>query len=425
MSNALAIATVTTALAQTVRTAVQSVIDGADVLTERPDATAIAQPRVRLFLYQTTPNSALRNDDLPTRSVDGKLAMRPTVALDLHYLLAFYGDETQLQTQQMLGAVARDLHARPLLTRQMILNAVASQAFLNGSNLADAMEQVKFTPLHLSLEELSKLWSVFFQTPYALSVAYQATVVLIEREDIASRALPVLRRGEEDRGVDTQLGTFPVLESIHIGAVEDAGLRPRRPSYPNAELGSLLTVSGRNLGGDGVSVRFTHPRISTPKDLVISPADRTPTEIAVTIPNDTAAQTEWAAGFYTVAVIVKNGAVERGTNALPLALAPRMKSIAPASPVPRDAGGNVTLTITCSPQVLPEQRSVLLLADRDVPAQPHATVTDTLQFVIAKAPAVTGGLVQLRVDGVDSLPFKRTGTPPRLVFDDQQKVTIT
>ena len=32
----------------------------------------------------------------------------------------------------------------------------------------------------MNLEELSKLWSVFFQTPYALSIAYQASVVLIE-----------------------------------------------------------------------------------------------------------------------------------------------------------------------------------------------------------------------------------------------------
>ena len=40
MSNALAIATVTTALAQIVRTAAQSVVNGADVLTGRPDPAA-------------------------------------------------------------------------------------------------------------------------------------------------------------------------------------------------------------------------------------------------------------------------------------------------------------------------------------------------------------------------------------------------
>src|SRR6185437_14624534 len=43
----------------------------------------------------------------------------------------------------------------------------------------------------LSLEEMSKLWSVFYQIPYVLSVAYQAGVVLLDR-DVAVRApLPV------------------------------------------------------------------------------------------------------------------------------------------------------------------------------------------------------------------------------------------
>jgi len=86
MSNALAIATVTTALAQIVRTAVQSILPGADVLTERPDSTLLAQPRVRLFLYQVSPSSALRNNDLPTRTADGHLMKRPVAALDLYYL---------------------------------------------------------------------------------------------------------------------------------------------------------------------------------------------------------------------------------------------------------------------------------------------------------------------------------------------------
>jgi hypothetical protein len=42
------------------------------------------------------------------------------------------------------------------------------------------IERIKLTPLTLSLEDLSKLWSVFFQVPYALSIAYEASVVLIE-----------------------------------------------------------------------------------------------------------------------------------------------------------------------------------------------------------------------------------------------------
>src|SRR5690606_16023724 len=111
------------------------------------------------------------------------------------------------------------------------------------SNLADAVEQIKFTPLTLSLEELSKLWSVFFQAPYALSVAYQGTVVLIESEESPHSPLPVLRRGEEDRGVQLLLGPFPIIDSIHIGAPEELGLHPRITAYPSVQLGTALIIA--------------------------------------------------------------------------------------------------------------------------------------------------------------------------------------
>jgi hypothetical protein len=426
MSNALAIATVTTAMAQIVRTAAQSVVPGADVLTERPPATPGSDPRVRLFLYQVSPNPALRNDDLPLRSPEGTQVKRPTVALDLYFLLAFYGNEAELEPQRMLGAVVRDLHEKTVLTRQMITDAVASQVFLADSNLADATEQVKFTPLGLPLEELSKLWSVLFQTPYALSVAYRGTVVLIESEEAGQSAPPVLRRGEEDRGVEALLGGFPALEDIHIGLPEEADRSPPPPSYPSAQLGSLLTLTGRNLGGDSARVRFSHPRLLAPVELQVAAQGHSATRLQVSIPGDAAADTAWAAGLYAVDVIVSQGSDERISNRLALSLAPRVQSIAPPNPVVRDAGGTASLTIGCRPQVLPEQAAVLQIAAREVPAEPHPAVTANLDFVIADAPEVTEALLRVRVDGVDSLPFVRQAAPapPRLVFDDAQKVTI-
>jgi Pvc16 N-terminal domain len=427
MSNALAIATVTTALAQIVRTAVQSVLPGSDVLTERPDSTPLGQPRARLFLYQVSPNGALRNNDLPTRAANGNVVKRPTTALDLHYLLAFYGNENDLEPQRMLGAAVRDLHAKPVLMRQMIDDAIASEAFLADSNLSDAVEQIKFTPLGFSLEELSELWSVFFQAPYALSVAYQGTVVLIESEDNAQAALPVLRRGAEDQGVNTVLGPFPGIESIHVSVPEDTGRHPRLPSYPSAQLGTRLTIGGRNLGGETVTVRFDHARLPVTKTIAVPSSDRSGAELNVTLVDNAAAQTEWAAGLYTVVVIVTNGGVERTTNQLPLSFAPKIVGIAPPNPVARDISGNVTLTITCGPQVRPTQRAMLLIADREVAAQAHLTNTGTVQFSLENAPVVTDTLVRLRIDGVDSLPFTRQAIPPppRLVFDGNQKVTIS
>src|SRR5262249_53697071 len=139
---------------------------------------------VNIFLYEIAPNAVLRNTDLPTRSGNGQAAVqRPTAALDLHYLMSFYGKD-KLGAQRVLGSVVRHLHSHPLLTRKMVQNTLTDPlySYLATSNLADSVEPVRFSPLSLSLEELSKLWSIFFQTTYALSTAYCASAVFIEEE---------------------------------------------------------------------------------------------------------------------------------------------------------------------------------------------------------------------------------------------------
>lgn len=194
MSNHLAIATVTTGLVRYLQGVVGADVGNAVVTAVRPDGPASGVPEVgvNIFLYQATPNVAWRNHDLPTRRPDGSLNQRPQIALDLHYLLTFYGDETLLEPQRILGSTVRALHSRPVLTRQEIRSAVAATAFLTGSDLADEIETVKLTPQSLSLEELSKLWSVLFQTTYTLSIAYDASVVLITADSQPSMVQPVI-----------------------------------------------------------------------------------------------------------------------------------------------------------------------------------------------------------------------------------------
>jgi hypothetical protein len=431
MSNALAIATVTTALAQIVRGAAQSVVNGADVVTGHPDPAATPAHRIHLFLYQVSPNGAMRNSDLPTRSSDGKLVMRPTVALDLHYLLAFYGSETDLETQRMLGAVVRDLHARPVLTRAMIQSAVSSQPFLNGSNLADAVELVKFTPLAVSLEEMSKLWSVFFQTPYALSIAYQGTVVLIESEVPAQPALPVMKRGDKDQGVDTLIGPFPLIESAYFGMPQDKVQQPRPLSLPSAQLGLAVIVQGHNLGGETIILRFHHSKLDLTQELPVADVDLSAKELKVPLPHPGSgtSQTDWAPGVYTVMAVAKQlgTARERTSNGLPIALSPIISAIEPGANIQRDAQGTATMTLTCQPRVRSKQQAVLLLAGREIIGRIDTNNPDKVIFVVENAPVVANVLIRLRVDGIESMPFKRVDTPPptRFEFDANQKVTIT
>jgi hypothetical protein len=194
MSNFLAIATVTAALQQVLMKPVDNAVSGAKVGFKRPDASDTATPSVNIFLYQITPNAAYRNADVPTRRSDGSLAQRPTAAFDLHYLFTFHGDDTRLEPQRLMGAVAITLHTQPLLSTQNINNAASAFAFLAGSRLDSQVERVRFSPTGLTLEEFSKLWSVFFQVEYNLSMAYQASLVLLESDDTPAPAPPVLQR---------------------------------------------------------------------------------------------------------------------------------------------------------------------------------------------------------------------------------------
>ena len=193
MSNYLAIATTTAALQQVLLTPVSNAVGSAVVGFNRPDAASSTTPLVNIFLYQITPNAAYRNADLPTRRSDGSLVQRPQAAFDLHYLFTFHGNDAQLEPQRLLGAVATTLHSQPLLSTDNINSAVTTFGFLAGSGLDSQIERIRFTPTALSLEEFSKLWSVFFQVEYSLSAAYQASVVLMESSDTPVPAKPVLQ----------------------------------------------------------------------------------------------------------------------------------------------------------------------------------------------------------------------------------------
>ncbi|MEW7847657.1 DUF4255 domain-containing protein [Massilia aurea] len=424
MSNHLAIATVSAALGQLALASAQQAVPGVQLRFGRPAGPAAGanDPSLCVYLYQISPHAALRNGDLPTRGADGMLAGRPRSALELHYLLAFYGDDQQLEPDRMLGAVARDLHARPVLGAADIADAVSAHPALAGSDLGGAFERVKFTPVTLSLDEQSKMWSVLINTPHALSVIYTASVVLLDALDGGTPALPVLRRGPDDQGVDARVGSFPSLDAAWVGFPASAVSQPRLPPMRAAQLGARLIIDGANLGGNAVALRFSHPLLA-PLDIDIAAADRDAGQLRLTLPADAAAQTAWAAGLYGVAATVRRGDTMVRSPLWPLLLAPRITGITP-NPVARVAG-SASLAIACSPMLLPGQVATLLLADRAVAAKPHAALTATVHFEVEDCPALAGQLVRLQVDGAESLPVTLDPASGTFMFDDAQRVTIT
>ncbi|MFH9939288.1 DUF4255 domain-containing protein [Streptomyces murinus] len=193
MSNALAIAHVSQALALLIESHLQPEIDMAvKVEPRKPPAEPPTDPTISVFLYQVAPNPSQRNNDLPTRAPDGTLVRRASMALDLNYVISAYGDETELVGQRLLGSVVRTLHEIPVLPKD-IIELAGEKPYLTGSNLLEAAQRVRFTPNVMDVDETSKLWGMLYQTPYALSVVYQASLVLIDGLETPTPAEPVRR----------------------------------------------------------------------------------------------------------------------------------------------------------------------------------------------------------------------------------------
>lgn len=182
MSNHLALATVTATLKNIIAQAVQNLPhmqSAIEVTSGRPEARDSRFVGVNICLYQTTPNAYFRNQDLLSVGKDGRLAETSMVPVNLHYLITFYGSGLHQEAERLLGATLAALHNSAVLTRAQLHNAVTSSHWLAGSDLDQQLQAVKLTPVSLSLEELAKLWTVFFQTAHALSVAYEVSPILI------------------------------------------------------------------------------------------------------------------------------------------------------------------------------------------------------------------------------------------------------
>ena len=412
MSTALAIAAVTA----TLRALLSTGINGDTVLgftrtTANPPDKARSNGdndnQLNLFLYQTTVNTGWRNTDMPRQSKAGEFG-QPPLALNLHYIITAYAqDNDDVLGHRILGRAMSVLHDHPLLGADEIRAALAE------ADLHNQLERVRITPQPLSIEEISKLWTTF-QAQYRISAAYEASVVLIESTRAARAALPVLTRGENDRGPQAQPDLIPPFPTLI--AAEPPFFQPNAlPSQqPSAHLGDTVRLRGFHLDGD-VRLRFQHLRLADPLELSL-PAQTNPTELSFTIPNAPAA---WPAGIYGLsAVVSKNGAQDRSTNSIALVLAPTI-TLGQTTGSP----GDLALGLAVTPQVLPQQRVAFFFGKRDeMVAAARLTATGTLNFLI---PDVEVGehFVRLRVDGVDSLLINRAVTPP--AFFDNQKVTIT
>lgn len=261
MSNALAIAAVTTVLRDLLNNGVIAHDLAANVgvvkVTSKPPDAINTGPneatQLNLFLYQVTLNQGWRNHGLPSRDDAGARLTNPPLALDLHYLLSAYGGD-DFVTEILLGYGMQVLHETPVLTRDAIRAALAPQSPVTGgvlppalqaltaSDLADQVEMIKIVPETLSVEELSKLWAAF-QAHYRTTAAYRVSVVLIESTRSTRSALPVLKH---------KVYALP-MERPTINQVASAAVSPDDPRITSA---STLQIQGAGLKGPVTRVRL-------------------------------------------------------------------------------------------------------------------------------------------------------------------------
>lgn len=408
MSNHLAIATVTATLFNVLTAGKEDA--GTSITTKPPDKAREDSngAQVNLFLYHTEIDAAWRNMELPRKVKPGESG-HPPLPLVLYYLVTAYGEaDDEIDAHRILGRAMANLHDRPVLGRGELEGADASLA---ASDLHEQVERVRVTPEPLTLDDMYKLWSSF-QTQYRPSAAYQVSVVLIESGRPVKTPLPVLTRGEEDRGPTAQGNLSPPFPTLFAVTPPDG--------RPAALLGDVLAIDGFRLEGDTVAVHLLHPRAGGPIVLEAE-AGATGTRVEVTLPPlPPPGNPDWMAGVYALSLVVRRaGEPDRTTNALPVALAPRIAAVAPN---PADLAVDPELQVTCEPAVLPAQAARLLLGDRSIEPAPFAAPSTTLDFPLAGS-APGEHFVRLRVDGVDSPLIDHTQTPP--VFDPGQEVTLT
>lgn len=203
---------------------------------------------VNLFLYHVRPTPSLRNNDLPVFE-NGRLVNVPTIGLDLYYLLSFYGTKpNDLESERLLGLAVTALNAHPLLTQaDFYASAEPDRAELG------VLDTVAVTPMTLTIEEMQRLWSMFPNVPYTLSMSYCASAALLVGDEIAAPPLPVA----SVRPVTTATPP-PVITGL---------ARADGASLP-ISFKSRLRISGEHLAASHVAVEIAGVRIPVPRGSV-------------------------------------------------------------------------------------------------------------------------------------------------------------
>ena len=276
---------------------------------------------------------------------------------------------------------------------EQMMDASNSNVLYLDSHLSDQIDLVRITPINFSLDDMSKLWMAFPQTDFVLSMAYMATVVLIETDvPPPAPALPVLKWNVEVTPFSLML----------IDSVEPQSVVPAPPAPMS------ITLNGQGLDTAN-SVVFTTPGKS---DFIFAPigSGSTSDSIQITLPAGL------RPGINTVQLIQtiasppgspSSSPIISQSNVLAFVILPAIVNLTPASPP-----GYLQCTIW--PPAGPKQQVSLVLNQQSgtqaftLPADPHPVETGTFTFrTVFPNGSVPSGTYLARVQ-VDSAASRLT-----------------
>jgi hypothetical protein len=404
MSDYRVIAAATLTLQNLLLDAIREPAPGATVKTGPPEVRApeeVGEGLINIFLYKVEPNRVWRNEDLPYRRSDGTLMRRPQVAVDVHYLLSFYGDERRKIPYLLMGLTMSALHAEayPSLRHMPRTDGVDGEdageddpvsASLAGSGLEHQTHPLSFTFMPLSHDELIPLFS---QIPFVMSVAYRGSVLLIEPLVTPAPPLPVRRADFYVTGARR-----PVLASVNpqllpYGRDAQIELRGEALASPSARVlfGALEAVPAVQPDG---SLRSVLPEgLQAGTHLV-----RVAQAVQGQRETESEAPGRWAVESNPVALVVEPAVVEAGQVALPAGGA-------------ANGGHGVGLQVRFAPAVTVRTPVLVLLneiaRDSGKAARAYALQVDaeptSADLVALRADIEPGSyLVRIQINGVTS-----------------------
>lgn len=360
-------------------------------------------PRINLFLYQVTENSALKNQAFPSWGESGP----PPLSLNLHYLLTAYGSNPDGEfvdeslAHFLLGSAMRVLHDFPIITDQ-ITKKGTTEVILDGE-LRGEFETIKLSLEPINLEDISKVWTAL-TIPYHLSVAYLVKVVQIESQ--RSRKLGQLVKEAPTAGprVYALPCRSPQIESVRVRRQGDP--LDVEHLFPYARIGDRLILQGSNL--DHPSTRVFLGEVEVPA-IPLQHQDR----LEVVIPDDPALQS----GPQTVQVAVDLMLGEppiahsgvRSNDAV-FVLLPTLTSISPTS-------GKAGTILTIAGNRLYQEGKVCLVIFGDLPIRvknpppppspppppPSPNTPPPLQAIVPSGLTPGKYAVRVRVNGAEAL----------------------